>query len=135
MDKESLSRLRDALPGMAREVVERPGKIVPAGRPKPLPSRVCSICGRGFDYKQVSGSLPEVGVCAKCQNRLNDGEIACRSHDHYAFVQVRKEAEDDLADMKGKIIDVELKTMQEIANQNAAQIYKRSEGNGEAESN
>lgn len=94
---------------MAREkIAERlSGKGVKMSLPS-VPTRVCNICGKGFDFVKTSGDvqLQHDKPCLDCQKNLDDGYTAFISDNRFVFAK-----SDRLADMAGQVVIVETHVM------------------------
>lgn len=106
---EFFRRLKDQLPSF-REEVER--KRLRSGKTPVqdmVPKKICEVCGKGFEWTQIKGPLPELAVCEKCEGQLKEGYTALKADNRYAFIKSAS-----LADKAGQIMQVSPEVMDQV---------------------
>ena len=86
-DREVLKKLAEDMPGMIKDLEDKRALRGERSAKMAKPSKVCDTCGRGFDFKMVTG-LPEAGRCERCVKDLKDGWTAFVSDNRFAIVKI-----------------------------------------------
>lgn len=106
---EFFRHLKDQLPAMKRDLEKKRalrGQIPVADL---VPKKVCSVCGKGFDWGPIKGPIPELALCDRCDKLLKDGYAALVSDNRYAFIH-----SPSLSDMSGQIVKISPEVMEAI---------------------
>lgn len=106
---EFFRRLKDQLPSFREEVEKKRVRQGQTPVADMVPKKVCSVCGKGFDWGPIKGPIPDLAVCDKCSKRLAGGDTALKSDNRFAFIK-----SESLADKAGEIMEVSPQVMDQV---------------------
>jgi hypothetical protein len=111
-DIRNLRALRPFVRSAARGVAESKigGKGLKVSLPM-RPTRLCNICGCGFDFARTSADIEmkHDTSCKECLASLDDGYTAFVADNRFCFGKSQR-----LADLAGKIVHVSPETMNSL---------------------
>lgn len=121
-DPEFFKRLKKQLPSLRDEVEKKRTLRGHTPVSEMVPKKVCSVCGKGFDWGPIKGPIPDLAVCDKCQAKLDEGYTALKSDNRYAFIKSAS-----LADMAGKIVPISPDVMEAVQKHYVAEWITKDE--------
>jgi len=93
------------------------------------PTKICEVCGKGYEFKLITSGLPDMGGCEPCRKLLSEGWVAFVADNRYSFV---KSDLSDIAHWRGHVVHISPEHMDTLEIRFKLKALEKSESDPKA---